>query len=252
MGKKDSDSDSDSGKGLGYWLVHAFFGYFILLFLYWWWPSIFPFGLYDFWIWDSEKIIDGVKFAWPIFLWGFSVTLLTILLGGRLNASDRELTMSKSILYSVMAGVLEETIFRWIVFYLAIPGVYLGAFLFFGWISESLELGRLFYWYIVAPVINFFSLETMDWMLYDKGWAVGAAIVGANTKFRDEHKYLGWGGYVNSFVIGFWLFSIMFHYGLPAAIFVHFLYDLIIFGMVAIHVKLVKIKEGIENEKTAY
>ena len=59
-----------------------------------------------------------------------------------------------------------------------------------------------------------------------------------NAFFRDGHRYQGPIGVLNSWFAGMFLFWIMFTYGLPAAILVHFMYDFLIFSLGAIRVAL--------------
>lgn len=79
------------------------------------------------------------------------------------------------------------------------------------------------------PLASFVSFGKLDWLVKEMPWAVAAGVIMANGKFRDGHKYLGLFGWLNSWVVGFFFFWIVFTYGLLAAIFSHFLYDLIIF-----------------------
>jgi hypothetical protein len=74
----------------------------------------------------------------------------------------------------------------------------------------------------------------LGWLLYGYGWAVGMGALSANTHFREGHKYLGPLGYWNSWAAGWFLFYVMFEYGIPAAIAVHFLYDFIIYATLAL------------------
>lgn len=132
---------------------------------------------------------------------------------------------------SVVAGLSEEIVFRWLLFLNAIWFLKLSNWMFFGWLGFGM-VEHLYLW-VLAPVANFFTLGQMSHLFYHQaGWFVGAAMITANAKFRDGHMYLGFLGFVNSWFIGMYLFWVMFRYGLPAAILVHFLYDLFIFCVI--------------------
>lgn len=56
----------------------------------------------------------------------------------------------------------------------------------------------------------------------------------ASVSFRDQHEYLGWFGWINSWFMGMVFFWLLFNYGLFTAIAAHALYDMIILVMVAL------------------
>jgi hypothetical protein len=228
----------DSAKGLGHWIAYSVIAFAFLSLVLWLWPWAVPFGFYQFWIWDWAKIREAILISWPVYLWGGGITFI-FTFGRRIpkkSVADAESEiLAKGWLISLIAGLTEEPIFRWLVFYSGMLGARISAFCFFGFISSYFELSRLTYWYIVGPCINFCSAFHLDWLLYEMGWIVGAGAVSANAKFRNEHAYLGWLGYINSWAGGFFLFWIMFNYGLPAAIAVHFIYDAIIFTTLFLH-----------------
>lgn len=97
---------------------------------------------------------------------------------------------------------------------------------------------------VVVPIADFMSFGKMHNLLTTNtvtnpdAWAIGAAIIVANAKFRDGHKYLGLLGFVNSWYIGLVMFWLMFTFGLVAAIFCHFLYDFLIFATAAAMLRL--------------
>jgi hypothetical protein len=128
---------------------------------------------------------------------------------------------------SVRAGVFEEIIFRWLVFLNAIWFAKLVNWLIFGWAGFGVP--EFIYGYVIAPISNFITCGDIHDLLYHPlGWFIGSAIITANAKFHDGHKYLGWLGFINSWFVGVYLFHVLFAYGLPAVILVHFLYDALI------------------------
>ena len=129
---------------------------------------------------------------------------------------------------SARAGVFEEIIFRWIFFYALIPWITLVNWLFLGF--AGLDVLKWLFEHVLGPVANFATLGKLaPYLAGGASWAVGSALLSANGMFRNGHKYLGLFGFINSWFIGMFLFYIMFRYGLPVAIAVHFLYDLLIF-----------------------
>lgn len=234
---KKENKDESEAKGLLHWIFQSMIILLFLVFVNWIWTSAFPIGLWDFWHISEESAKNALYESIPIFIWGGSVTFIAGLFKTfekRILDEAHEI-LQKGFLVSLIAGVFEEIIFRWILFFSAIIGVQISNFLFFGFLGEWAELPRIIYWYIAAPITNFFTGFHLDWLLYDKGWIVGAAACSANAKFRTEHAYLGTIGWLNSWFIGFFLFWIMFKFGLPAAILVHFLYDMIIFAIIWFH-----------------
>jgi len=202
------------------------------------WPNAAPWPLFHFWIWDWSQIWEAALIAWPVYLWGGGITFWRTF-GQKIpkeavQNAETEI-LAKGLFTSLMAGTLEEFMFRWILFYTGMIGAKFSAFLFFGWLSSNLELSRLLSWYVVSPCVNFVFFFQLGWLLYEMGWVVGAGALAANAKFRSGHAYLGPLGYVNSWAGGFYLFWIMFNYGLPAAMLVHFLYDAIIYSILYLH-----------------
>ena len=164
-------------------------------------------------------------------LWGFLLTLL-IVDTDEVRSKEGSATdvMVKGLLISTWAGVVEEMIFRWIIFYTMIFFVQFASLMMCGIIEWI-------YLYIEAPIYWCLSFGYLEWLLYDQDyWFIGAGAVAANIKFRNGHTYQGWFGMLNSYVGGFVLFWIMFNYGLPAAIAVHFLYELVIYMTLAMKV----------------
>lgn len=241
--RRKSETKKDESKGLLFWLIISPIIFAFLLFVNWFKPNSFPIGIWDFWKVDSTAIESSLKASIPIFIWGASVTFIACCFQ-KFEKSVIEKAheiLQKGFVISLIAGVFEEMIFRWLVFYFMMISNQIFNFFFFGFISESAGIPRLVYWYIIAPIVNFFMFFKLDWLLYEKGWIIGSAAISANSKFRDEHAYLGFIGYLNSWVLGFFFFWIMFSYGIPAAILVHFLYDFVIFGIIYLHVKTRKI-----------
>ena len=189
--------------------------------------------------WHSTRFFEGLLMAWPIFLWAFTITLLSLLYCSRsalqksnpfyAKYSDEASTLFRCVTDCIVIGITEEILFRWLSLYANMVTIKITDYLLFG-------LSHWLYLYIEAPLINFFCLKRLSWLLYDqKHWSIGAAAIVANAAFRDAHLYLGIFGWYNSWCIGFFLFWIMSNYGIFAAICTHALYDFIIFFMFYVH-----------------
>lgn len=191
-----------------------------------------------FYYWNYEGIIDGLFQSWPIFLWGFTITLISLLLCKQTVLEKNVLyvqytyensTLFKCLIDSLFIGIIEEILYRWLYFYSNIIGSKIFNFFFF-------DLYRPFYINSEAPWMNWCFFNRIGWLVFDQShWSIGSGAVLSNGAFRDAHVYLGLFGYYNSWCLGFFLFWIMINYGLPAAILSHTFYDFIIFSMFYIH-----------------
>ena len=197
-------------------------------------PKVIPYEFFD--VWQSHSTLwNAILFSWPIFAW---VTCFTTFVAFSTRNSERENLFAEEylkdgVIKSVIAGFFEEIIFRWLLFYSAIAMVQFFNGIFFDWWLIHFGIGEWFYTTIISHIVNFFTFGTMhDILFHPLGWFIGSAVVVSNKNFREGHKYLGFIGYINSWFIGMFLFYVMFHFGLLAAIVVHFIYDMIIFAIV--------------------
>jgi len=221
------------------YLVSALLGALWILFIKLLFPSVIPFGAFEFW--DSKGSVSvWLLAAWPVFLWVALVNTFKASVStahARAWSGDAPFLFVKGLLVSAWAGLAEEICFRWLIFLSTIATLKLVNFLFFGFIGLGIPQ-----WLHVHFFGGLADLTTMgnlhEWLFSPKGWAVGAAMLSTNSFFRDGHKYQGWFGYINSWFIGMFLFWIMFHYGLLAAILVHFVYDVIAFTVSSVGVAI--------------
>lgn len=201
----------------------------VILLVGWFFPDTIPFGIFEFWE-PREAWTDWVRASWPIFAWGIGATVLHSIFtrnDRRLNR-HAEAILAGGFFISLLAGMLEEIGFRWLIFLANIVYSKVLNFLFFGFLGFGIP--EWFYNAIAGPIANFFTLGFLTPALFhESGWAVGAALLAANAFFRDSHKYLGPMGWINSWFIGMFMFWLLFQYGLIACIVMHFLYDLFIF-----------------------
>jgi len=178
--------------------------------------------------------------ALPIFCWPIFLNVFFVMNGNKRRPRNMPTFSSffeKALLVSLKAGLYEELLFRWIIFFGAIGSLLFGNYLIFGFAGFGLI--EWFHMNFFGPLIDFLSFgQLTSYIYHPHSWSVGAAMITANATFRDGHKYQGWFGFINSWFIGFYLFWIMFNYGLPAAILVHFLYDVICFSAAYFTVKV--------------
>ncbi|MBI2030726.1 hypothetical protein HYT05_03820 [Candidatus Kaiserbacteria bacterium] len=191
-----------------------------------------PFGFWQFWH-IRGSLWEAVIGAWPIYLWGAGLTALVAFTRWNGYTAQPIHIFTKGFLVSLLAGVLEEIWYRWLIFFLAILMIPVMDYLLLGfWGLHGIQW---IYVAILCPIANFFTLGYLEpYLLNGHGWAVSAAIISANGRFRNAHKYLGPFGYVNSWFLGVYFFWVMFNYGIVVAMIIHFLYDLFIFTVPAI------------------
>lgn len=209
-------------------LAAAAVGFVTLLLIQWIFPQAVPFGTFEFWALRGS-IAGALKVSWPLFAWALVINLVAILFirNGPRDYRHAEKILGREAFASVFAGIVEEIDFRWLIFLNAIWFVKLTNWLFFGFAGFGIE--EWLFLHIIGPVVNFSTLGKLAPILFHElGWFVGASVLAANAKFRDGHKYQGLFGVINSWFIGFFLFWLMFNYGLVACIVVHMLYDLFI------------------------
>jgi len=222
-------SHDDDEKKQGNYLTKTIWALPVLGLVYWLWPETLPFRFLACWR-IRGSLIEWLRVSWPIFCWGVTISAL-MLYRHRDHIRHAPVTVGavfvSGAITSVLAGVMEEICFRWLIFLNAIVGAKIANFLFFGFagfgITEWLQV------HLVGPIANVVTFGAMGTFLgTPNAWAVGAGILGANAFFRDGHRYQGLFGIVNSWFAGMFLFWLMFRYGLLAAIVVHFTYDFLI------------------------
>ncbi|MBC7996577.1 MAG: hypothetical protein IAF58_01445 [Leptolyngbya sp.] len=188
-----------------------------------------PFGTWPIW-YVKGNLTEWLVAAWPIFAWGagFTTFVSVITLNDRSENSKAESLLFKGFLVSLMAGVVEELAFRWIVFYSSIATALALNFLFFGWAGFGAI--QWVHNFAFGPLSNWLTGGHLAYWLVDpRVWFIGAGLLTANALFRDGHKYLGVIGYLNSWCIGMFMFYLLINYGLVACIVCHFAYDMLIF-----------------------
>lgn len=199
-----------------------------------WWPEILPWdSAFSIWV-PKGSLAECLTKVWWLFAYAVGINLF-------FSEKRRNLPnppTPNQILYtgfrmSLAAGIVEEILFRWLLFLGGIVIVSWLNLLFFGWAGFGVpEWLHLNLW---GPIANWITLGALqDWIFHERGWQVGAALIYSNAFFRDGHKYQGTLGWINSWFIGIVFFWVAFNYGLVTAMAVHFLYDFTIFGYLAL------------------
>lgn len=219
-------------------------------------PDVIPLPVWGFWDMKGGPA-DWFKSGLPVLAWGCAVQLFFELLkmrrrsmaGPLENALLRRLApswffpsfprlMGLSLWISVRAGVMEEIAFRWALFLGLIPGIkivnwILGACVFDSGLIQILHV-HFFGWIADWATRHYVH----DLLFHAAGWSVGAAVLASNAGFRDGHKYQGVFGWIDAWFFGMFMFWICFKHGLPAAILVHFAYDMAVLTIASVGLKL--------------
>ncbi len=225
MSRKRHDEESEWSKE--FW-AKVLGSVFLLPVVMWIWPWATPFKFFEFWNMRGS-ISDWLYAGLPLFLWGGIVNaIIAFFTKNNEEVNDRaEELFSKGTLSSLAAGIFEEMTFRWLFFLNNIVVIKITNFVFFGFLGFGIP--EWFQLNLFGPIADWITLGGLHASLFHQsGWAVGSAMLVTNAFFRDGHKYQGWFGYVNSWFGGMFFFFILFKYGLPAAMLIHFLYDFII------------------------
>lgn len=230
-GKLSSDDDESSKYKLPNLIASAVVSLLLIGIAKIWFPTVVPFEFWGFWG-IRGSFMDWIGGYWFIFAWGMGLSLLFTPAQFRLlkeakrrsfRAPSTGEVFKNGVITSVLAGVLEEILFRWIFFLGGLIGICFTNWCFFGVLGFGIP--EFLYNLIVGPVANFMTGGILEQHLLHMPWHIGSGIIAANTFFRDGHKYQGPIGWVNSWFMGMFLFSVFFEFGLVAAIVLHFLYD---------------------------
>ena len=240
---------------------------FLTFILYLIFGKLFPdFSLKENWL-KTDDIISSLQEYWFLFAWVGGVSILSHTKIGSFTKARQifGLNIITSILaglweeigyrglfiFTAMISIfLVNFFFKWvIIFVLLILMGFLIFKIFEKWFLRLivLALGISFvililkwnivqdplYWiyeHITFPILSFCSVKVLNPVLYNPEYSFLfiAGAISANAKFRDGHKYQGWFGYLNSWVVGFVLLHAMIFHGLLVAIIIHASYDLLI------------------------
>ena len=184
-------------------------------------PDFVPYTLTEFWIWDSDVIYEAIIAGWPLYLFAvfFSAFSMVIHFGDMEKATF--LNFLKSIPKSAGTCIAMSLCFYYVNFFASMI-----SFKAMDWILGGCLFGKGFLWcyYKVASfIVNLLSFFQLDWLLNNTEypWYVGAAVisvVGASLKLYKKKL-----SRLSGAIVGFFLFWIIFQYGLVAAIVVNFI-----------------------------
>ncbi|MBX4189416.1 hypothetical protein KW785_02370 [Candidatus Parcubacteria bacterium] len=220
-----SDSEKEGESWSSQFLGKLFKSLVILPIIMWIWPNVVPFKFFQFWK-ARGSLVEWCMAAWPVLVWAVVVNIMFCLFVRKEDPDPVE-TVVKGFFVSLWAGLSEELTFRWLFFFLGIVGAKITNFFFFGFLG--LGIPAWFQNHVMGPIVNFVTFGHLEHYIFNPaGWAVGASMIATNAFFRDGHDYQGIFGWLNSWCVGMFLFWIMFTYGLPAAIVIHFLYNFLI------------------------
>ncbi len=186
-------------------------------------PSVIPFKTFHFWK-IGGSVLEATRNSWPMFAWAVGFTTLVAILSqnDRMYNRHAEKVFLQGVVSSLFAGIVEEILYRWLLFYSAIAGLKIANCLAFG-------LPHFMYTNIFGPFANWVTFGLMSDLLTGAPWVISAAIISTNGHFRNGHAYQGWLGYTNSWFLGMAFYHLTFKYGIMSAIVVHTLYDVLIF-----------------------
>lgn len=195
------------------------------------WPSLIPFKLFQFWFFKGS-LREVITHSWPVLAWAFGNTVYLSLVRKNpkeLNRRADEL-LEFGFYASLKAGITEELLFRWIFFFRSMLILQVLNIVFFGFLGWG-----VFEWLhttVLGPVTNFVTLGILESTLLKTEWVVGFGLIVSNYLFMEGHSYQGLKGWIVSWMMGLFLFHLLFTYGLFAAILIHFLIDFLIFSLV--------------------
>jgi Type II CAAX prenyl endopeptidase Rce1-like len=191
-------------------------------------PQIFTYEYFDFWNKaDFNGMIKFVVERWWIFS---TITISNIVF---LIVSDKTRTSLSSpfnklfagLATSVFAGVSEEIVYRWLLFFASIGTIAVTDFLSGGFIFGHglIYLGFGFTKFFV----NIATFGTLTNYIYSTNWLVGAAMIVSAAKFREGHENYGPLGYWFAWYFGLFTQVVVFNFGLLPAIALHIFIDVV-------------------------
>ncbi len=222
-----SDKDEKSGDN---WISGALFGFVVIGILVFFWPSLIPFRFFEFWT-TKGSLWDAVTSMWPLYVWGIVLNLIHFAYNGRPQGAPAEILIGGTIV-SLLAGVTEEIAFRWLIFFSSIVLIPVTDWILLGFMGIHI-VQWVYGW--ICWAANIATLGYLSaYLFHPWGWAVGAAMISSNGRFRNAHAYQGIVGIIDAWFFGMCMFWVLFNHGIIAAIITHFLFDFFIFLLVAI------------------
>ena len=133
-----------------------------------WFPEAIPFRFFEF-LNFRGTLWQAVSGAWPLFAWGIGITSLMVFTtrNGDDEVFNAERNLFVRFLLSIWAGVSEEILFRWLLFFSAIATVQLFNWLFFGWAGRFRD-GHA-YQGLLGFVNSWFCGMFFFWIMFNHG-----------------------------------------------------------------------------------
>lgn len=208
------------------------------------WEAV-PFNFEYFWPLNGS-FLQALWSCWPLFLAGLLLNLFkmaTTVNPPEVQASAPSIPWT-GFLTSVSAGVLEEIVFRWILFYGFMGVIWTVTNVFFPgleyWVRDNLSW---FSPYLVGDNTHILELAG--------AWTLVPAFFLSNFKFQQGHLYQGITGFIFSWFGGFFFARVFLQYNLFYAILIHFLFDWMIFMMLYIDL-VMEVKLGLTAAKNRF
>ncbi|MDP4008477.1 MAG: hypothetical protein Q8P68_04780 [Candidatus Peregrinibacteria bacterium] len=130
--------------------------------------------------------------------------------------------LTNGFLTSVVSGVTEEVIFRWLLLLDAMPVILVLNFVTFG-LLENLQV------HLLGPIANVLTFGYLEEFIFFKdGWQFGFALFWSALQFKSGHNYQQWLARTSSWFFGMYMFGLTMTFGLPIAIAAHFLCNMLI------------------------
>lgn len=186
----------------------------------------------------GQALSEGLSKVWFIFIWGVIGTVILY----SISSSVKRYYVSPSEVFfkgwwvSLNAGVFEELIYRWLMFFIAMVMIPFSNVITFGFV-------KWMYVEALIPLANWATFGALEPQLLSSNWVLGAAVVSACASFRKAHWGNGIFNWINSWFLGMVFFYLVFNYGIGTAIVAHVLYDGVIFTTIAMIYGLVTPKK---------
>jgi hypothetical protein len=198
-------------------------------------PQIFSYDYLSFWNKaDFYGMYNFVIDRWLIFSFITISNILFLIFSekDRFFFSSPYNKLFAGLTSSVFAGVTEEIIYRWLLFFASI-----GTIAFTDYISGGFIFGHgiIYLGFVFSKFfVNFATFGYLTDYIYSPNWLLGAAMLVSASKFRDGHEKYGPTGYWFAWYFGLFTQVIVFNFGILPAIVLHIfidvIQDLLIFG----------------------
>jgi Type II CAAX prenyl endopeptidase Rce1-like len=206
--------------GIGFIATYFFFYLFA--------PQIFSYQYFDFWYKaDFNGMFKFVTDRWLIFstITISNIVFLIVSDKNRVFLSSPYNKLFAGLVSSIFAGVSEEIVYRWLLFFASIGTIagtdYLTGGFVFG--HGLIYLGFMFTKFFV----NLATFGSLSNYIYSTNWLIGAAMIVSAAKFREGHENYGPLGYWFAWYFGLFTQVIVFNFGILPAIVLHIFIDVI-------------------------